>query len=132
MQSTTGPGTTGGTGTLPRVADLYDPTRTFEVRSRDVVYRQDGTTDWLARVNDPHAPYLHAKGLGRAEMLENHHRYFGDEATMREANPQLILERGEDVELPPALLFQGANDDVLAPRAAERFAEAYAKAGGLM
>ena len=51
---------------------------------------------------------------------------------MREANPQLILERGESVELPPALLFQGADDDVLPPRAAERFAEAYAQAGGLI
>ena len=48
MQSSTGQGATGSTGTLPRVADLYDPTRTFEVRSRDVVYRRDGSVEWLA------------------------------------------------------------------------------------
>ena len=51
---------------------------------------------------------------------------------MREANPQLILERGETVDFPPALIFQGADDDVLAPRTAERFVEAYGRAGGLI
>ncbi len=51
---------------------------------------------------------------------------------MREANPQLILERGEQVDLPPALIFQGAEDDVVAPRTAERFVEAYGRAGGII
>ena len=249
--------------TLPRVAELYDPRRTFVVRSRDVEYRRDGAESWLARVYepqgdgpfpallevhggawnrgdrlqnapmvealaasglvvasidfrlgthspypasiadvnyatrwlkshagdfrataqglgglgfssgghmvvlsamrprdarysalpldaspdvdaslayvmsgwgvlDPHARYLHAKGQGKAELLESHHRYFVDEDGMREADPQLILERGEPVELPPALLFQGADDDVLSPRTAERFVEAYGRAGGVI
>jgi acetyl esterase/lipase len=83
-------------------------------------------------VLDPHARYLHAKSRGRGELLESHHRWFGDEATMREANPQQILERGERVELPPALIFQGADDDVLSPRTAERFVEAYGQAGGII
>ncbi len=81
-------------------------------------------------VIDPLARYHHARGQGKTQLLESHHKYFGDEETMREANPQLILERGEQVELPPALLFQGADDDVLPPRSAERFVEAYGKAGG--
>lgn len=81
-------------------------------------------------VIDPHARYVHARGQGKTSLLESHHHYFGDEDTMREANPQLILERGEQVELPPALIFQGAEDDVLPPRAAERFVEAYGHAGG--
>ena len=51
---------------------------------------------------------------------------------MREANPQQILERGEAVDLPPALIFQGADDDVLAPRTAERFVEAYGQSGGII
>jgi acetyl esterase/lipase len=80
----------------------------------------------------PHARYLHAKGQGKTEMLESHHRYFGDEHGMREADPQLILERGEPVELPPTLLFEGADDDVLAPHTPERFAEAYGRAGGVV
>ena|SRR5579864_1156027 len=83
-------------------------------------------------VLDPHARYLHAQSHGRAELLQSHHNWFGDEATMREANPQQILERGEAVELPPALIFQGADDDVLAPRTAERFVEAYGSAGGVI
>jgi acetyl esterase/lipase len=83
-------------------------------------------------VLDPHARYLHVQRLGREETLQAHHRYFGDEATMREANPQQILERGENVELPPALIFQGADDDVLSPQTAERFVEAYGAAGGII
>src|SRR5438067_5341204 len=56
MQSSSQQGTTGGTGTLPRIADRYDPTRTYEVRSRDVVYRRDGSVEWLARVYEPQGP----------------------------------------------------------------------------
>jgi acetyl esterase/lipase len=83
-------------------------------------------------VLDPHARYLHARNRGRTELLESHHRYFGDEATMREANPQQILERGEPVALPPALILHGAADDVLSPRTVEHFVEAYGKAGGII
>ena len=83
-------------------------------------------------VIDPLSRYRYAKGLGRNEMVENHHRYWGDEAAMTDGNPQLILERGEAVELPPALLLQGADDDVLTPGMAERFAGTYGKAGGLI
>jgi acetyl esterase len=83
-------------------------------------------------VLDPHARYLHARVLGRERLVTSHHHYFVDEATMQEANPQLILERGEPVELPPALIFQGADDDVLSPRTAERFVEAYGRAGGVI
>src|SRR5207245_10852353 len=74
----------------------------------------------------------HARQHGRTDLLDAHHRYFGDEQTMREANPQQILERGEAVDLPPALIFQGADDDVLAPRTAERFVEAYGQSGGII
>jgi acetyl esterase/lipase len=80
----------------------------------------------------PHARYLHARSQGKTDLLASHERYFGDEATMQEADTQLILERGEQVELPPLLLFQGADDDVLSPRTAERFVECYGKAGGIV
>ncbi|MBV9545191.1 MAG: alpha/beta hydrolase [Chloroflexi bacterium] len=80
----------------------------------------------------PHARYLHARSQDKTELLASHERYFGDEATMQEADTQLILERGEKVELPPVLLFQGADDDVLSPRTAEHFVESYGKAGGII
>jgi acetyl esterase/lipase len=83
-------------------------------------------------VLDPYARYHHARQQGKTELLASHDRYFRDEATMQEANPQLILERGETVELPPALIFQGGEDDVLSPRTAERFVEAYGRAGGVI
>jgi acetyl esterase len=83
-------------------------------------------------VIDPHARYVHARAQGKTSLLESHHQYFGDEDTMREASPQLILERGEAVERPTALIFQGAEDDVLPPRSAERFVEAYGHAGGVI
>jgi len=252
-----------GTATLPRLSELYDPTRTFEVISRDVEYRNDGTRGWLARVYQPQGPgpfpvllevhggawnngdrlqnepqnqavaasgivlvaidfrlgadgryplsiadvnyatrwlkqhaadfngvaegigsigyssgghmnmlsamkptdpqfasipfdedpsldasvsyvimawpvidplsrYRYAKGLGRDVMVENHHNYWGDEAAMTDGNPQLMLERGEQVEMPPALLLQGADDDVLTPGMAEKFAGTYGKAGGVI
>jgi acetyl esterase/lipase len=263
MQGTSGQPPASGAATLPRIDQLYDPMQTFEVTARDVEYRHDGTTSWLAHVLqpqgtgpfpvvlevhggawnngdrfqnlplnqavaatglvvvsiefrqgeagrypasiadvnyatrwlkqragdfngtadglgiigyssgghmamlsvmkpddaryaalpldgdqdldasvayiimgwpvlDPLARYHHAKRHGRTEMLENHHRYWGDEAAMADGNPQLILERGESVALPPALLVQGADDDVLAPQTAERFAAAYGKAGGVI
>ena len=49
---------------------------------------------------------------------------------MAEGNPQLILERGEPVGTPPALIMQGTADDNLTPDMAADFAAAYTKAGG--
>ena len=49
---------------------------------------------------------------------------------MAEGSPQLILERGEPVEMPAALIMQGTNDDNLTPDMARNFAAAYARAGG--
>jgi acetyl esterase len=83
-------------------------------------------------VLDPYARYLHARRLDRTQTVAAHDAYFGGAETMQEASPQHILERGEAAELPPALIAQGAADDTVAPRTAERFAEAYAQAGGLI
>jgi dipeptidyl aminopeptidase/acylaminoacyl peptidase len=49
---------------------------------------------------------------------------------MAEANPQRILERGVAHKLPPALLIQGTADANVTPDMADKFAAAYAKAGG--
>ena len=49
---------------------------------------------------------------------------------MAEGNPQLILERGETIERPPALIMQGTADDNLTPDMAANFAAAYTRTGG--
>jgi acetyl esterase len=42
----------------------------------------------------------------------------------------MILDRGERVELPPALVIQGTGDVILPTDMADNFAAAYRKAGG--
>lgn len=89
--------------------------------------------DWLiscSGVLDPLARYRMAQQVGYADILGCHEKYFGNEANMLQANPPLILERGESVELPPLLMFQGGADMRLPPNTASRMAELYIAAGG--
>jgi acetyl esterase len=74
--------------------------------------------------------YKLAKAKGDEELAKGHDRFFGNEDTQIEATPALIIERGERVYLPPALVFQGTKDQWTAPELAERFAADYRKAGG--
>jgi len=74
--------------------------------------------------------YKIAKATGNAGIVKNHDTFFGDEKTQIEATPALILERGEKVSLPPALVFQGTADEWTTVELAERFATDYRKAGG--
>jgi acetyl esterase len=81
-------------------------------------------------INDPLARYRMVKANGNTRLAQAHEAYWPDEAAMEDANPQLILERGEKVPLPPVLLLQGINDDNVTPDMADRFAASYRKAGG--
>ncbi len=81
-------------------------------------------------VADPLARFRMAQEKKIDRFLQAHAAYFADEAAMVEANPQLVLERGEADDLPPLLMLQGTNDDNLTPDMADRFAAAYRKAGG--
>ena len=83
-------------------------------------------------VIDPLARYEMARETGKQRLVANGEAFFGDVAGMREGNPQLILERGETVELPPALILMGSRDENLTPTMAERFVTAYADAGGVI
>ncbi len=56
--------------------------------------------------------------------------YFLTEEAMKEGNPQMVLDRGEKVELPPALIVQGFPDSNIPKPIPERFFESYQKAGG--
>ncbi len=74
--------------------------------------------------------YKLAKARGDDKLAQDHDRFFGNEATQIEATPGLIIERGEKVFLPPAMVFQGTQDQWTPPELAERFAADYRKAGG--
>ena len=74
--------------------------------------------------------YKLAKAQGKPDLAKDHDKFFGSEATQIEATPALILERGEKVFLPPALVFQGTKDQWTTVELAERFAADYRKAGG--
>ena len=81
-------------------------------------------------VLDSHARYLYAKNEGPERLMKSSENYFGDEDTMREGNPQMVLERGEQESLPPMLILQGTADDNVPLSISERFVEAYGAAGG--
>jgi acetyl esterase len=81
-------------------------------------------------ISDPLARYKMAQETGNERLVRNHQAFFGSEAAMIEANPQGILESCVPLKLPPALLIQGAADANVTPDMADRFAAAYAKAGG--
>src|SRR5437588_6890959 len=81
-------------------------------------------------ISDPLARYRMVKEKGNGRLVEAHDAYWRSEAEMEEGNPQLILERGEAGELPPAILIQGLADDNVTPDMADRFAAAWRSRGG--
>jgi acetyl esterase len=74
--------------------------------------------------------YKLAKAKGDAELVKGHDIFFGNEETQIEATPALIIESGEKVYLPPALVFQGTQDQWTTVDLAHRFVDDYRKAGG--
>jgi acetyl esterase len=74
--------------------------------------------------------YKIAQAKGDQGLMKDTERFFGNEATELEATPALIIEHGEKVYLPPALVFQGTKDQWTTVELAQRFADDYRKAGG--
>ena len=81
-------------------------------------------------VLDSHARYHYARDAGIERLMKSSENYFGDEATMKEGNPQGILDRREFEDLPPTLILQGTNDDNVPLEISERFVASYEAAGG--
>jgi acetyl esterase len=81
-------------------------------------------------VLDPLARYLYARGAGRDDLVRASEAYFGDEGTMREASPNLILERAEPVGLPPVQVVYGTADGNVPRSIVDTFVERYRAAGG--
>ena len=76
--------------------------------------------------------YKLAKAANRPDLTVNHDTFFGSEAAQLEATPALVIESGEKVFLPPALVFQGTKDEWTTVELAQRFAADYRGAGGTM
>jgi acetyl esterase len=81
-------------------------------------------------VANPLERYRVKKAAGQERFVISHEKFWPSEADMEDANPTLILARGEPVEKPPMLVMQGTADDNLTPDMANDFAAAYTKAGG--
>jgi acetyl esterase len=98
-------------------------------------------------VINPLSRYRHAKRAAAAatppawsqSVIERQDSFWQSEANMSEGNPMLALERGERVETPPAVWYQGRGDmmhdykDVESDfpgNEPQRFVAAYSKAGG--
>ena len=98
-------------------------------------------------VINPLSRYRHAKRALAGEnppewpkdIIPRQEAYWRSEANMAEGNPMLALERGEKVETPPAVWFQGRGDVLHDYKDADagfpgnepqRFVANYRKAGG--
>jgi acetyl esterase len=86
-------------------------------------------------IADPLARYRMVLERGNDRLVSAHHAFFGADAdraedAMTQANPQLILERGATLPLPPLLVLQGTADDNVTPDMAQRLVAAYRAAGG--
>jgi len=93
----------------------------------------DATVAYIAArspVSNTFARYENAVSRNNEGMVLNNTTYFVPWETIHEANPQEILDRGEDVTLVPLLIMQGALDDNVLPEVQQKFAETYNAAGG--
>jgi acetyl esterase len=81
-------------------------------------------------VIDPLLRYHLAKKAGNAELVESHHAFWGTEAAMSEGSPPAILDRGEKVAVPPALVFGGDADEWVPVETMHRLVNGWKKAGG--
>ncbi|MBM2811877.1 MAG: hypothetical protein HW416_2636 [Chloroflexi bacterium] len=81
-------------------------------------------------ITDPFARYLFAQDTNRQDLVTRTEGYFRTQEAMQEGNPQMILDRGEPVELPPMIIIQGTADINVTPEIQRRFAESYRSRGG--
>jgi len=112
-----------------RLPPPYPPPHAGEGRVGEIDARVGFVISGLG-VLDPLLRYHLAKKAGNAELVENHHAFWGDEATMSEASPPAILDRGEKVHLPPALVFGGDADEWVPVETMRRLVAGWQKAGG--
>jgi acetyl esterase len=71
-----------------------------------------------------------AKEFNREEHIKAHIEYWKTEEAMAEGSPQTIIEKEEQVELPPILMLLKANDKNHPLEMQERFISSYRRRGG--
>ena len=81
-------------------------------------------------VSDPLYRYQVAKQAGNETIVKAHDNYWVTEAAMSEGSPPLILERGEPVDLPPALIIQRSVDSNHPLEMQQHLVEWYQRRGG--
>ncbi len=81
-------------------------------------------------VLDSYGRYLYAKEVGEERLMAGSLAYFGDEDTMQEGSPQVILDRNEKVTMPPTLIIHGTSDGNVPNYIPENFTKSYREAGG--
>src|ERR671931_1029191 len=81
-------------------------------------------------VSDPLYRYRLHKAAGNEPIVKSHDAYWVTEDAMSEGSPPLILERGEPVELPPALVIQRTVDDNHPLDMQQRLVDWYRRRGG--
>jgi acetyl esterase len=81
-------------------------------------------------VIDPFYRFRYAKEINNQEHIKAHIDYWRTEEAMAEGSPQTIIERDEQLELPPILMLLKANDKNHPLEMQERFIASYRKRGG--
>ena len=132
------PDTLGGIGyssgghTLPLAAMRPDDARFSELPlvGSPSVHADLGWIVLCWGVIDPYIRHLIAVKNGNEQLVGRSNGYFLGEEAMHEGNPQEMLDRGEQVALPPALVAHGTDDETVPIGIAERFVTSYKAAGG--
>src|SRR5688572_24601534 len=81
-------------------------------------------------VIDPLFRFHFAKEFNREEHIKAHIDYWRTEEAMAEGSPQTIIEKEEQIDLPPILMLLKANDKNHPLEMQERFIASYRKRGG--
>ena len=127
-----GIGYSSGGHTLPLAAMRIDDSR-YSALPLEGSSPDDARLAWMIScwpVIEPYLRYEIAKAAGKTELLEKHHMFFQGDEAMHESTPLNIINRGEKLTLPPALVMHGTEDDVMPIEASERFVAAYNGSGG--
>lgn len=127
-----GIGYSSGGHTLPLAAMRINDSR-YTVLPLGGSSPDDAKLAWMIScwpVIEPYLRYEIAREKGNTALMEKHHMFFQGDEAMHESTPLNIIESGESLTLPPALVLHGTADDVMPIEASERFVSAYNKVGG--